>query len=121
MGIRKTIPTPEVYGNEGGLLAISWGSTYGAVRSAVAKMIEDGQKVAQIHLRHLYPLPDGLEEIFARSERIIVPELNLGQLAFILQAEYPDFRFAPYDKVQGKPFTAFELRETFTEMLEVVS
>jgi len=121
MGIRKTIPTPEVYGNEGGLLAVSWGSTYGAVRSAVAQMVEEGQKVAQLHLRHLYPLPDGLAEIFARSEKIIVPELNLGQLAFVLQAEYPDFRFEAYDKVQGKPFTAFELRETFTEMLEVVS
>ena len=48
-------------------------------------------------------------------------ELNLGQLSYILQAEYPDYRFAGYDKVQGKPFTAFELRETFTEMLEVVS
>ena len=121
MGIRKTIPTPEPHGNDGDLLVIGWGSTYGAIRSAVEKMSADGMKVAHLHLRHVFPLPAGLPEIFARYKQIVVPELNMGQLARVLQGEYPEFRFKPFDKVQGKPFTAFELREMFTEMLEVVS
>jgi 2-oxoglutarate ferredoxin oxidoreductase subunit alpha len=121
MGIRKTIPTPEVHGDGDDLLVVSWGSTYGAVRSAVEKMNEEGRTIAHLQLRHLYPLPEGLAEIFARYRKIIVPELNMGQLAHVLQAEYPDYRFESYDKVQGKPFTAFELREAFNEMLEVVS
>ena len=121
MGIRKTIPTPEPHGNDGDLLVIGWGSTYGAIRSAVEKMSADGMKVAHLHLRHVFPLPEGLPEIFARYKQIVVPELNMGQLARVLQGEYPEFRFKPFDKVQGKPFTAFELREMFTEMLEVVS
>lgn len=120
MGIADSIPTPDVYGADHGLLMVGWGSTYGAIRSAVEKPDVPGQPVAHLHLRHVWPFPRGLAEIFARYDKILVPELNMGQLARLLQMEYPEFRFETYDKVKGKPFTAFELREKITAMLEVV-
>ncbi len=121
MGIADSIPMPEIYGADEGTLVIGWGSTFGAIRSAVQKLVDEGEKVAHLHLRHIWPLPHGLPEIFGKYDRILVPELNMGQLARLLQGEYPDFRFTPYDKIKGKPFTAFELRDRIMEMQEVQS
>ncbi len=119
MGIRKTIPTPQPTGAEsGGVLVLGWGSTYGAIHTATARPEKPGQTVAHLHLRHIYPLPAGLEEIFARYDRILVPELNMGQLAKYLTSEYPQFRFETLNKVMGKPFKAAEIRIRVTKMLE---
>ena len=119
MGIRETIPTPEVFGDQSGdVLVVGWGSTYGAIRTAVARSGLEDVTLGHLHLRHLYPLPAGLEEIFARYERILVPELNLGQLARYLTAEYPRFRFESLSKVMGKPMKAAEIRARLTAMLE---
>ncbi|MBU0741380.1 2-oxoacid:acceptor oxidoreductase subunit alpha [bacterium] len=119
LGIRDTIPTPQVGGAESGdMLVIGWGSTYGAIHTAVAKPEKPGQRVGHLHLRHLFPLPNGLAEIFARYEKILVPELNMGQLARYLTSEYPQFRFTAMHKVKGKPFKAAEIRARVTAMLE---
>ena len=120
LGVRDTIPTPAVSGpNKADLLVVGWGSTYGAIRSGTERLRrERNVSVAHLHLRHLWPLPHGLDEIFARYKQILVPELNMGQLSRLLQGEYPDHRFLHYGKVKGKPFTAREIREKITAVLE---
>jgi 2-oxoglutarate ferredoxin oxidoreductase subunit alpha len=69
-------------------------------------------------MRHLWPLPHGLLEIFKGFKRIIIPEMNRGQLARLLQAEYPEVRFETYSKIKGKPFQARELQAHFNTILE---
>ncbi len=118
-GIADTIPTPPLNGPDSGeLLVVAWGSTYGATRAAVERMQKEGVAASHLHMRHLRPFPHGLADIFRSFKRIIVPELNMGQLAFVLQAEYPDFRFEKYNKVKGKPFQARELKAHFEKILE---
>ena len=119
MNIRDSIPTPEYFGPENpDVLVVGWGSPYGAIRSAVEAMQRDGKSVGRIHLRHLYPLPYGLDEIFASAKRIVVPELNMGQLARLLTSEYPQYKFETYHKVKGKPFFAPELKVHIDRILE---
>ncbi|MCP4291142.1 MAG: 2-oxoacid:acceptor oxidoreductase subunit alpha [bacterium] len=119
MNIRETIETPKLNGpDKGELLVIAWGSTYGATRAACERMQNEGHTVSHLHLRHLFPFPKGLAEIFANFERIVVPEMNFGQLAHVLTAEYQEFKFETYHKVQGKPFQAFQLKAHFEEILE---
>ena len=110
MGVRDTIPTPPVFGPESGdLLVCGWGSTHGSIRSAVEKARQDGASVAAIHLRHVWPLPGGLDEVFSRYKAVLVPELNMGQMCRLLRSEYPQHSFLSYPKVQGLPFTTEEL------------
>ncbi|PIV81787.1 2-oxoglutarate ferredoxin oxidoreductase subunit alpha [bacterium CG17_big_fil_post_rev_8_21_14_2_50_64_8] len=119
MGIRDSIPTPQPHGAESGdLLVVAWGSTMGATRAAVERLHKEGVTVAHLHLRHIWPLPQGLDEIFSRYKKIVVPEMNMGQLARLLQSEYPDYRFKKFSKVMGKPFRARELKAHFAEILE---
>ncbi len=119
LGIRNTIPTPEVNGADAGdLLVVSWGSTYGATRAAVERMQKEDVAVSHCHMRHLWPFPEGLEDIFKGFKRIVVPELNLGQLAKVLTSEYPEFKFEKHCKVKGKPFQAFQLKLHFESLLE---
>jgi 2-oxoglutarate ferredoxin oxidoreductase subunit alpha len=120
--VRATIPTPEVNGPESGdLLVLAWGSTYGANRAAVERMQKEGKKVSHLHLRHVWPFPYGLEEIFSKFKRIVVPELNMGQLARVLTSEYRQFNFETHYQVKGKPFQAFRLKEHFDKILEEIS
>ena len=84
----------------------------------MAELYECSTDNISLHLRHIFPLPYGLEKIFARFKRILVPELNMGQLARYLTSEYPQFRFESLQKVQGKPFKAAEIRHNITSLLE---
>ncbi len=119
MGIQDTIPVPEVVGaQEGDVLVVGWGSTYGAIRTAVNKPRDVRAKMGHLHLRHIYPLPPGLDEIFARYDHVLVPELNLGQLARYLTSEFPHVRFESLTKVMGKPLKAAEVRARVTDMTE---
>ena len=121
-GIRETIPTPKLNGPDSGdMLIVTWGSTFGASRAAVERMQKEGKQVSHLHMRHLWPFPHGLSDIFKNFKRIIVPEMNMGQLARILAGEYPDFRFETHYKVKGKPFQAFRLKEHFDSILEEMS
>ncbi len=119
MGIRETIPTPQPTGDENSkLLIISWGSPYGAIRSATEQMNLEGSNITHLHLRHLWPMPHGLQEIFEKYDRIVIPEMNLGQLRKVLTMCYPSIKFESYTKIQGKPFTAYQLKARFAEILE---
>ena len=118
LGVRDTIPTPDVFGPEkGDLLVLGWGSTYGSIKSAVELARKDGASVAAVHLRYVWPLPHGLDEIFSRYKAVLVPELNMGQMCRILRSEYPQHSFLSYPKVQGLPFTTAELLDRLRTVL----
>ncbi len=108
-GIAREVPPSEVFGPaDADLLVVAWGSTFGAVRQAVTDLQAAGRRVAHLHLRHLNPLPADLGDLLGRARRVLVPEINLGQLVRVLRAEYlvPAVGF---QKIQGRPFKVSEL------------
>lgn len=92
----------------GDVLVVGWGSTYGAIKSAVADLLAAGKSVAHAHIRHLRPFPKNLGELLGRYNTILVPELNNGQLVKILRDKYL-VNAIPYNKIKGVPFTKGEL------------
>ena len=111
------VPDQEVFGEQNGdLLLISWGGTFGAVRTAVEELLHDGHKVGHMHMRWLNPMPANVAEILTRYKQLLVCELNMGQLQFMLQARY---RVEPLGlhKVQGKPFMIHEIANKAEEIL----
>ncbi|OKH97341.1 2-oxoglutarate ferredoxin oxidoreductase subunit alpha [Streptomyces sp. CB02923] len=97
-------------------LVLGWGSTYGPITAAVRRVRRDGGRVAQAHLRHLNPFPRNLGAVLARYDKVVVPEMNLGQLATLLRAKYlVDAR--SYTQVSGMPFKAEQLAEVFKEAI----
>ena len=109
-GIAADIPLAAVEGDvdDADLLVVGWGSTWGAIDGAANRCRVKGHKVAHVHLTHLNPFPSNLGDVLRRYPRVVVPELNLGQLSRLLRAEYlVDARSVT--KVQGVPFTAGEL------------
>lgn len=115
--IARSLPPLEVEGDPSGdLLVVGWGSTYGAIKAAVSKLRASGRRISHLHLRHLNPLPRELDEILGRFEKVVVPELNLGQLSRLLRDRYlVDAK--GIHKVQGKPFFVSELAARFEEEL----
>ncbi len=99
------------------VLAIGWGSTFGPIGAAARRVRARGKSIATAHLRHLNPLPANLGELLSRYERVVVPEMNLGQLAMILRATYLVDAIS-YTKVAGLPFKAEELQGVFTDIIE---
>lgn len=111
--IVQDIPPIEIFGKqEGDLLVVSWGSTFGSVREAVEVLYSQGYSIGHIHLKYLNPFPSNLEMILKSFKKIIVPEINLGQLAFLLRAKYL-VPAEPYNQVRGKPFPVNELIQVF--------
>ena len=116
-GIADHIPEQEVDGPDSGkLLLVSWGGTFGAVRTAVRHCIKQGKPVAHAHLRYLNPFPRNLEALFENYDQVLVPELNCGQLRFLLRARYL-LDAQGLNKVQGKPFLIHELIEHIETLL----
>jgi len=116
--LAEEISVPEVYGDsEGDVLLVGWGSTYGPIHDAVKKGRASGEKLAAIHLRHIHPLPNGLEEIFANFKRIVVVEMNdqgvygFGQLATILRARYCEPKIQSLTKTDGLTYRVIEILE----------
>ncbi len=111
------IPPTEVFGEANGeLLVLAWGGTFGAVRAAVSASQAAGRSVSHVHLRHLNPFPKDLGEILGRFDRVVIPELNMGQLAHLVRAKYlVDAK--SICKVQGKPFQERELFGAFEQHL----
>jgi 2-oxoglutarate ferredoxin oxidoreductase subunit alpha len=101
---------------DGDLLVVGWGSTCGAITAALRAVRERGGRVGHVHLRHLNPLPGNLGDVLRRYRRVLVPELNLGQLHFVLRAKYL-VDAVSYPKVQGKPFMQSELESRIDELL----
>ena len=107
--LAEIIPEQTVFGpEEGQLLLLSWGGTYGAVRTAVAQAQRRGRSVAHAHLRYLNPFPRNLRDLLSRYGQVIVPELNGGQLAFLLRGRYA-LNIQSYTKIHGRPFTIGEI------------
>ena len=116
--IADFIPELEVNGPEqGDLLVVGWGGTYGAIRAAVEQMQQEGRSVASVHLRHLNPFPRNLGNVLGRYRQVLVPELNLGQLSLLLQASFP-IRVVQLNKVQGKPFKIREIADKIRAILD---
>lgn len=116
-GIAKSYDPISVQGDaQGDLLVIGWGGTYGAISSATKMLQDEGFSVSSIHLRHLNPLPNDLGALIKSFKKVIVPELNLGQLSTILRSTYVTDIIA-FNKIQGKPFKVAELREEFSKHL----
>ena len=118
-GIANDIPLLEVTGDadDAEILVLGWGSTWGAISGAADRVRARGRRVAQAHLVHLNPFPLNLGEVLARYPRVLVPEMNLGQLNRLLRAEYlVDVRSVT--KVKGVPFTAGELERAILEALD---
>jgi 2-oxoglutarate ferredoxin oxidoreductase subunit alpha len=115
--IADSYPTTEVVGDDGGdVLIVGWGSTWGAITGASGRLRRAGRKIAHVHLRNLHPFPNDLGDIMRRFDKVIVPEMNLGQLSALLRAEYlVDAKVI--SKVTGQPFTAGELVTRIEEML----
>jgi 2-oxoglutarate/2-oxoacid ferredoxin oxidoreductase subunit alpha len=101
---------------EGDLLIVSWGSTYGAITQAVNGQREKGHKIGHLHLRHLNPLPANVGDILKRYKKVLVPELNMGQLLWVLRAKYL-VNAVGLNKIQGRPFKQSELDRKIEEML----
>ena len=116
--IANDIPDLEIRGPESGkLLILGWGGTYGAIYQAVSDLEKENLKVSQAHLNYLNPFPKNLGDVIKRFEKILVPELNMGQLLFLLRAKFPGIHFEGYHKVQGIPFQVPELVKTIKETL----
>jgi 2-oxoglutarate ferredoxin oxidoreductase subunit alpha len=116
--IAQSIPPLEVHGEPSGdLLVLGWGSTAGAINGAVNTAQKLGLKVSRAHLRYLNPFPSNLGEVLASFEHVLLPEMNLGQLALLLRARYlKDIQ--SLTKVQGQPFTRQEILEKIQQILE---
>jgi 2-oxoglutarate/2-oxoacid ferredoxin oxidoreductase subunit alpha len=118
MGVANTLPeqTVDCGDDHGDLVVVGWGSTYGAIEQAVRRARRDGLSVSHVHLRHMWPMPRNLKALLSRFKRIIVPELNNGQLVRILRAEYL-LPAEPLDKVAGMPFRVSEIDQAIRNAL----
>lgn len=111
------IPEQDVFGpDEGELLFVSWGGTYGAVRSGVNIAQQRGYAVAHAHLRYLNPFPRNLRDVLSRYRQVIVPELNGGQLAFLLRGRYA-LNIQSFTKMHARPFTISEITSKIEQVL----
>jgi 2-oxoglutarate ferredoxin oxidoreductase subunit alpha len=118
-GIARDIPPQDLAAGEpaGDVLILGWGSTYGAIESAVDRLCDAGHLVAHAHVRHIWPLPANLATLLDGYRHVLVPELNAGQFAFLLQGVLGR-RVESLTKVTGKPFTAAEIESRVLALLE---
>lgn len=115
--IAQDIPPTTVVGEtEGHLLVVGWGSTYGAIYTAVERVRKRGKKISFVHLRHLSPFPADLGGIIKKFDTVLVPELNLGQLRLLMRGEY-GLPIVGLNKVQGRPFTIGEIERKIEELI----
>ncbi len=113
----RDVPDLEVTGpEEGDLLLLGWGGVYGALTSAADRARSEGKSVASAHLRHLNPFPANLGEVLSRYDKVMVPELNNGQLSVLIRAQYL-VDVIPFNKIAGQPFKIAELTGKIDEVL----
>jgi 2-oxoglutarate ferredoxin oxidoreductase subunit alpha len=117
-GIAQDIPEIVPEGDQSGdLLIVAWGSTAGPITAAMKPMREKGHRIGHVHLRYLNPLPRNLGDILKRYKKVLVPEMNMGQLVMILRARFL-VDAESYGKIQGKPFKQSEIEAKIEELLE---
>jgi 2-oxoglutarate ferredoxin oxidoreductase subunit alpha len=111
------VPDLQVDGDQSGdLLVLGWGGTYGAITEAVIKARRDGYKVSQAHLRYMNPMPKNTEEVLRRFKKVLIPEINLGQLAKIIRSEFL-IKPEQLNIVRGLPFRVSDIEDKIIEML----
>jgi 2-oxoglutarate ferredoxin oxidoreductase subunit alpha len=116
--VAQEIPDVVPVGDpEGDLLIVAWGSTYGPITAALNAQRATGKKIGHVHLRYLNPLPNYLGEVIGRYHRVLVPEMNMGQLLWVLRAKYLVDAIG-YNKIQGRPFKQAEIEAKIEELLE---
>jgi 2-oxoglutarate/2-oxoacid ferredoxin oxidoreductase subunit alpha len=113
------VPDLEVCGDDDGdVLVVGWGGTYGHLISTVRELRKEGKKVSLAHFNYIKPLPRNTAQVFEKFKKIIVCELNLGQFASYLRDKVPGFGYFQYNKLKGLPFTIKELKEGINNLLE---
>ena len=115
------VPDLEVDDPEGDarVLVLGWGSTYGPIGAACRQLRTRGVKIAQAHLRHLAPLPANTEQVLKGYDKVVIPEMNLGQLSQLIRGRFLVDAIG-YNKVRGLPFTAAELETMLEEVVKNV-
>ncbi|GAB7049864.1 2-oxoacid:acceptor oxidoreductase subunit alpha [Catenuloplanes indicus] len=117
----ETIPVPDVTVDDpdgaATVLVLGWGSTYGPIGAACRALRQRGLTIAQAHLRHLHPMPANLEQIVKRYDKVVIPEMNLGQLAHVIRGRFL-VDALPFNKVSGLPFTAGELESALEDVVK---
>jgi len=117
MNVQKVIPDLEVDGDESGeLLVLGWGGTQGSILDAVIRAREQGFKVSLAHLKYLNPLPKNTGKVLSNFKHVLIPELNLGQLAHIIRKEYLK-DVITLSKMKGLPFKSSEIHSKISELL----
>ena len=115
--VAQDIPDVVPVGDaEGDLLIVGWGSTYGPITAALRTQRAKGRKIGHVHLRHLNPFPKNLGAVLKRYKKVVVPEMNLGQLVLVLRAKYLVDAIG-FNKVQGKPFKVSEIEAKIEELV----
>ncbi|MDA3629457.1 2-oxoacid:acceptor oxidoreductase subunit alpha [Saccharopolyspora sp. WRP15-2] len=118
------VPVPDITvddpSGDARVLVLGWGSSYGPIGAACRRVRAQGMSIAQAHLRHLNPMPGNLGDVLRSYDKVIVPEMNLGQLAMLLRARYL-VDVQSYTKVAGLPFRAEELQNVLTDVVQGVS
>ncbi len=115
--LQEIIPPLDVCGPQAGdILVLSWGSTFGAARSAVDRATAAGVEIAHLHLRHLNPFPRDLKDLLCCYKHVLIPELNMGQLALLIRGTYVLDNIVSLPKVKGRPFTIKEIYEKIMEL-----
>lgn len=117
--IADFIPEQEVdNGKEGAdVLVLGWGSTYGVIRQAVENMLDEGMSVAHIHLRYLNPFPKNLGSLLKKFDKVLVPEMNNGQLIKVIRDKFL-IDAVPLNKIRGIPFSVNEIKEGITQLMK---
>lgn len=119
MKVADFIPEQEVFGaNDSDLLVISWGGSYGAIHTAVEQMIDEGKSISHAHFKHIMPLPKNTEKLLSKFKKLVVCELNAGQFVQYLKINFPQFKYHQFNKIQGLPFVASELKDQFNKILK---
>jgi 2-oxoglutarate ferredoxin oxidoreductase subunit alpha len=117
-GIARDIPGVELDHEDGAeLLVLGWGSTWGAIQAGVRRVRARGELVAHAHLTHLNPFPADLGDVLGRYEKVLIPEMNLGQLAMLVRAEFL-VDAARFNKVSGVPFRAAEMEDRILQEIK---
>ncbi len=117
--IVEDIPEQKIEGEqEGDLLLVGWGSTYGHLVSAMEELKAEGKKVGLAHFNYINPLPANTDEVLGKFKKILVCELNLGQFANYLRMNYPKYEYHKLNKIQGLPFTVVEIKDEAKKLLE---
>jgi 2-oxoglutarate ferredoxin oxidoreductase subunit alpha len=117
--IAKKLPKQKVSGPESGkLLVVGWGSTHGAINTAVTELMDDGETdIAFTLFNYINPLPENTEEIFQNYDQILVCELNNGQFVNYLKSKFSQFSFRQFNKIQGQPFFTSEIKAQIINLL----